>query len=81
MVKLKFIYMKNNYLFNLTKDDLTIKNILNKFASIIGIEIKQLYFIYKGKYVFLNNNKKINELKDNNLIIFVFNLSIKKKII
>ena len=78
MENVKFIYMKNKYEIKLAGNNLTINNIINKFASILNIDIKQLYFIYKGKLLFLNNNKKINELNDNNLIIFVFNLNIKR---
>ena len=78
MEKVKFIYMKNKYEIKLTENNLTINILLNKFVSILDIEIKQLYFIYKGKYLSINNKKKINELNDNNLTIFVFNLNIKK---
>ncbi len=80
MEVVKFIYMKNNYEIKLKDNNLAINNLLNKFASIINIEIKQLYFSYKGKYLSLNNNKRINEFNDN-IIIFVFNINIKKKLI
>ena len=70
--------MKNNYEIILKENNLTINNILNKFSSIINIEIKQLYFSYQGIYLSSDNNKRINEIKDNNIIIFVFNINIKK---
>ena len=79
MEVVKFIYMKNNYEIKLKENNLTINNLLNKFSSMINIEIKQLYFSYKGKYLSLNNNKRINEFNDN-MIIFVFNINIKKKV-
>ena len=77
MKKVKFIYMHNKYEMKLTQQNLTINNLLNKFVSIINIEINQLYFICKGNYLSLNKHKRINELKNTNLIIFVFNLNIK----
>ena len=58
MEKVKFIYMKNKYEIKLTEKNLTINILLNKFVSILNIEIKQLYFIYKGKYLSINNKKK-----------------------
>ena len=78
MENVKFVYMKNIYEIKLTGNDMTINNLLNKFVYVLNIDIRQLYFIYKGKLLFLNNSKKINELNDNNLIIFVFNLCIKR---
>ena len=78
MKNVKFIYMKNNYEIILKENNLTINNLLNKFSSIINIEIKKLYFLYKGKYLSSDNSKRINEINDNNIIIFVFNINIKK---
>ncbi len=72
--------MKNNYEIKLKENNLTINILLYKFASIINIEINQLYFSYEGKYLSLYNNKRINEFNDN-IIIFVFNINIKKKLI
>ena len=80
MENVRFIYMKNKYQIKITEKIITINNLLNKFASILNIEIKQLYFIFKGKHLSINNNKRIDEITDNNLIIiFVFNLKIKNK--
>ena len=54
------------------------KNLNYYFSSIINIHYNQLLFLYKGKNLILNNMKKVNELKDNNIIILVYNLKMKK---
>ena len=77
MKNVKFIYMNNKYEMKLTQQSVTINYLLNKFVSIINIDIKKLYFICRGKYLSLNNSKSISEFKDTYLIIFVFNLNIK----
>ena len=78
MSNIKFIYMKNIYEIKYNEKDLSIKNLLLKYSSIIDININELLFLYKGNNLALNNKKKINELKDNNIIILVYNLKIKK---
>ena len=76
---IKFIYMKNIYEMKSKEKDLSIQSLLLKYSSIINIDISELNFMYKGKILILNNNKKVNELKDNNnIIILVYNLKIKK---
>ena len=70
--------MKNIYEIECKEKDLSIFNLLYKYSSIINIHFNQLFFLYKGKNLILNNMKKVNELKDNNIIILVYNLKIKK---
>ena len=78
MKNVRFIYMNNNYEIKVNNENMIINNLLYKYVSILKKEIKQLYFIYKGKYLSLNNNKRMNEIDDNNLIIFVFDLYFQK---
>ena len=70
--------MKNIYEIECKEKDLSILNLLSKYSSIINIDFNQLFFLYKGKNLILNNMKKVNELKDNNIIILVYNLKMKK---
>ena len=71
MVKIQFIYMKNKYI--IENDDNNF--IFQKYSSLINKDLKELLFLYKGKY--LNIEKKLDIVKFKNIIIFVFN---KKKI-
>ena len=71
MLNIKFIYMKNIYEIKYKEKDLSIENLLFKYSSIINIHYNDLLFLHKGRKLILNNNKKVNELKDNNIIIFV----------
>ena len=79
MSKIKLIYMKNIYEIKCREKNLSIQNLLAKYCSIINMSFNELLFLYKGKILDLNNNKKVNEFKDNNIIILVYNLKIKKK--
>ena len=78
MPKIKFIYMKNISEIEYKEKDLSIQNLLIKYSSIIDKHFNELFFFYKGKKLILNKNKKVNELKDKNIIIFVYNWKIKK---
>ena len=78
MSKIKFIYMKNIYEMKYIEKDLSILNLLSKYYSIININFNELLFLYKGKNLILNNMKEVNELKDNNINILVYNLKMKK---
>ena len=78
MSKIKFIYMKNIYVMKCTQKNLSIQDLLSKYSSIININFDELLFFYKGTNLVLNYTKKVNEIKDNNIIIFVYNLKIKK---
>ena len=77
MRKIKFIFEKNVFEMVVKEKDL-IKNILEKYAILLFIAIKDLIFFYKGKNLSLLIDKKykINSLKNKNIIITVF----KKKI-
>ena len=74
MPKIKFIYMKNIYEIKYNKNESSINNLLYKYSSIINIDIKQLYFFYKGKNI--NNIEKIDDLND--IKILVYNKKINK---
>ena len=78
METIKFIYMNKNYSINLTQNNIKIINLLNNISSIINKDLKKLYFIYKGKCLSFNNTKKLYELNDKKVIIFVFNLTVEK---
>ena len=75
MSKIHLIYMKKIYEINLKDKFMTFQIVLNKFTSMINENIKSFYFLYNGKIITKNNNKKICEIiKYNNIKIFVFNL-------
>ena len=76
MSKINLIYMYNKYQIKCNENDL-VRNILIKYSSKLNKDIKELYFLYKGKILSLSNNFKIYKLKINNNI-YVFNLNIKK---
>ena len=79
MSEIKFIYMKNIYEIKNNKNDISILDLLSQYSSIININLNELLFLYKGKNLILNKIKKVNELKDNNIIILVFKLKMNKK--
>ena len=72
MSEIKFIYMKNIYEIKNNKNDISILDLLSQYSSIININLNELLFLYKGKNLILNKIKKVNELKDNNIIILVY---------
>ena len=45
---------------------------LLNYCSIINLNIKELFFLYKGKFISLDKKEKIKEFKNNNIIISVF---------
>ena len=67
MVKIEIIYMKKKYI--MENDD--INSIFQKYSSLINKDLKELLFLYKGKYLNIENKLDILNLK--NIIIFVFN--------
>ena len=77
-MSIKFIYMRNLYEIKYNKNDISLNDLFIKYASIINIKLTQLRFFYKGKNIILNSKKKLKELKDSNIIIFVYNIKIKK---
>ena len=58
MVNIKFIYMNNIYRIIIKENDLSIENLLNKYASIINIDINNLVSIYKGTNLSNYSKKK-----------------------
>ena len=70
--------MKNIYEIKNYTNDLSILDLLSKYSAIINIHFNELIFLYKGKNLILNNIKKLNELKDNNILIFVYKLKINR---
>jgi len=80
-MSVNFIYMKNSYEIKYNKNDLSITDLLINYSSKININMSQLRFLYKGRNIFSNEKnkkKKLNEFKDNNIKIFVYNIKIKK---
>ena len=75
---IKFIYLNKKYRIKLNEKNITIHTLIIDFISVLNKNVNELYFIYKGKYLSSNDNRKINELKDKNINIFVFNLNTKK---
>ena len=75
MSKILFQYMKNQIILNTS--NYTIFEIIKEYSSIINVDTKNLYILYKGKYLSpnQNNKKKIKEIFKNNIILKVFNLN------
>ena len=78
MSKMIFIYRKIKYEMLLENGN---SNIFYEFSKKIDANINDLLFLYKGKYISLNNSKIIiNMLRSNkNIIISVYNLNINQK--
>ena len=74
-----FIYMNNKYKQKISFTDSLISNELKLYASILGLEINQLYFIYKGKNLSIKNTQKIKSFKKTNLTIYVYKIKNKNK--
>ena len=66
--------MENKYNIIIKNKDILISKELMNYASILNKTINQLYFIYNGKYLSINNKKRIIDFKKKNIIIFVFDL-------
>jgi hypothetical protein len=81
MAIVKFIYLKNEYIIKINSE-LVISEILKNYTSILNKNLKELYFLYKGKSISFDNNKKMNGFKGV-ISIFVFDInkttSIQKK--
>ena len=78
MAKVNFIYLNNKYEMINVKEDSFLSYLLLKYCSIINQDKNELYFIYKGKILSLNQKIRIKELKNKNIIILVFKLKYKK---
>jgi len=76
MVEFIFIYMNNQYKVETNETNGEIKNIVLKYSSIINKNIKELYFLYKGKP--LNMKEKLGLFNNKNYKIFVYNIAIQK---
>ena len=74
MVKIEFIYMKNKFIIENTDNN---SKIFQKYSSLINNDLSELLFLYKGKY--LNIDDKLNIFNHNKIIIFVFNKNQKIK--
>ena len=73
MAAIKFIYLNNKYIIKVHNESV-ISDILKNYASILGKSLNELYFIYKGKSIPFDNNKKIKEFKGV-ISIFVFDIN------
>jgi hypothetical protein len=78
MAKIKFIFLKNKFeMINVNKD-LFLSDLLLKYCSIINQDRNELYFIYEGKILSLEQKMKIKELKNKDIIISVFKTKYEK---
>ena len=57
---------------------LYLQDVFSDFSFTINIDINHFLFLYKGKRILSNNMKKISELNDNKIKIFVYNLKIRQ---
>ena len=64
MSKIKFIYEKN-IIEMILEDKNSITNLLEKYAKLLSIKIKNLLFLYKGKNILLIEKKYKNILNKN----------------
>jgi len=71
MPKINFIYGQNNYGMNI-KNNNSINFILYEYAKILGENINNLLFLYKGKNLSLFRSNLINLTRNQKLIIMVF---------
>ena len=74
MVKLKFIYMKNIYEIPFLNNNINM-DLIEKYCNKINQNVDDLYYLYRGKFLSLNNFKLFNKSKKD-IIISIF--SIKK---
>ena len=73
MVKITFIYKDNQYKTK-ENEDSYISDVLKKYLNLISNNYKNFEFIYKGSKININEKKKINQLHNRNITIFVFNM-------
>ena len=66
---IKIVYYNTKYLEKPLYDN--ISKVLSNFANKIKIDLKDLYFFYKGKE--LNPNKKLKEYKTKHIVLFAYN--------
>ena len=78
MEKVKFIYLKNKFeMINIDKYSF-LSDLLIKYCSIINQDKNELYFIYKGKILSLEEKIKIKDLKNKDILISVFKIKYEK---
>lgn len=74
MATINFILSNNNNHKIICKLEDELKNIIIKFLNINKKRNNELYFLFNGKAIFLNNKYKIKDFNKNNINIFVFQL-------
>ena len=70
--------MKNKYKIEIKSINDTIGDLHNKYSSLLNKDVKELYFLYNGKY--LAKATKIFDINKNEVNIFVYDKIKKKKI-
>ena len=60
--------MENKYNMIIKNKEKLISNLLINYSSILNKTINQLYFIYNGKHLSINNKKRIIDFKKMNII-------------
>ena len=78
MAIVRFIYLNNKYTQNID-DESKICDILKNYCNIICKYYKELYFLYKGKSISIDNNAKIKEMRGNYSIL-VFDINKKQSL-
>ena len=73
-----FIYWKNQFEKICNDQNQLIIHIVLEYLSIINKNMKDLYFMWNGKYLSFKNNEKISNFKKNKIKIIVLNLKKKK---
>ena len=74
MSEITFVYMNNKYNQIIKNKEILIAKELINYANILNKNINQLYFIHNGRYLSINNKKRIKDFHKKNIIIFVFKL-------
>ena len=73
MSTITFVYMRKKYQKTIKNPKTLLKEEINKLSSILQISLDDLYCVYHGKS--LDNTRiKISDLKNKNLLIYIFNL-------
>jgi len=76
MLKIKFLYMMNEYTIKVNKEKFNYETFKN-YAKLIGTDLNELYFSIKGKWMIINEESNIklrNEIEKKEIKILVFNL-------
>ena len=70
MSVITFIYMNNLFKMKNSEINFISYYLINKYASLLNKDIKELCFLYNGKYLKINRNKF--KIKSSSNKIFVF---------